>query len=397
MGSEAKGSQGQLELIANPACKGLNEDGVLRILLVNGLRYSLGAIREALGGRAHRLQEAHSPAEAIAQLAHEQMDLVILDLHHWQSRTLEICRLIKKNSATQFLPVYVLGNKGSVDEEVRALEMGADEYLTLPLEGRAFQARLAGSLRRRAMIHSLDDSENVLFSLAQSVEERDPDLGQHCHRLALMGAAMALALGLPPEDVFALQRGGYLHDVGKVAVPDQVLFKPGPLTEIEWETMKTHAERGERICQGMRSLSPVLPIIRHHHERWDGSGYPDGLRGEEIPLLARILQLADIFDALTTTRPYKSAMNAEEALRTIRVEAARGWRDPKLVEIFADLIPQFQLLPNTTLNPPFRAGDQCGSSLHALAASIEKFRREPAQEQKIQLETRSGLRLVSGF
>ncbi len=355
-----------------------------RILLVNGSRTSAGGIEDALRGTPHQLHEAQTAPEAIAHLAHEKTDLVILDFRRQQPRGLEVCRLIKKNSATQFLPVYVLGNGSNVEDEVRALEQGADEYLRLPLEARAFQARLRASLRRRAMIDSVDDSENVLFSLAQSVEGRDPDLGQHCHRLALMGAAMALALDLPPEDVFALQRGGYLHDVGKVVVPDNVLFKPGPLTEIEWETMKTHAERGERICQGMKSLAPVLPIIRHHHERWDGSGYPDGLRGEEIPLLARILQLADIFDALTTARPYKAAMTGEQALHTIRSEAARGWRDPNLVEMFADLFPRFQTLPNPV--------DQSYASLHALAASIEKFRKQP---DNASLGT--NLKLVSGF
>ncbi len=385
MASGTIGKGKQLGVIAGQGCNFLADaPPPARILLVNGSRTSLSAIQGALRGSAHRLQEAHTAAEAIAHLAHEKTDLVILDFRRQQPRGLEICRLIKKNSATQFLPVYVLGSGLNVEEEIRALEQGADEYLRLPIERRAFQARLRASLRRRAMIDSVDDSENVLFSLAQSVEGRDPDLGQHCHRLALMGAAMALALDLPPEDVLALQRGGYLHDVGKVAVPDNVLFKPGPLTEIEWETMKTHAERGERICQGMKSLAPVLPIIRHHHERWDGSGYPDGLRGEDIPLLARILQLADIFDALTTVRPYKAAMTGEQALHTIRAEAARGWRDPKLVEMFADMFPRFQALPNPV--------DQSYASLHALAASIEKFRREPVITRQA-----SSLRLVSGF
>ncbi len=148
-----------------------------------------------------------------------------------------------------------------------------------PLRPRALRARVQASLRYKAMIDSLDDSETILFSLAQSVEERDPDLGQHCQRLALMAAAMGVTLSLPGHDILALQRGGYLHDIGKVAIPDHVLFKAGPLTPEEWDIMKTHAERGERICSSMRSLSPVLPIIRHHHERWNGTGYPDGLSG----------------------------------------------------------------------------------------------------------------------
>jgi putative two-component system response regulator len=247
------------------------------------------------------------------------------------------------------------------------------------------------SLRHRAMIDSLDDSETVLFSLAQSVEDRDPDLGQHCHRLALMGAAMGLTLGLASQDILALQRGGYLHDIGKVAVPDSVLFKPGPLTAAEWETMKTHAERGERICKGMKSLKPVLPIIRSHHERWDGSGYPDGLRGEEIPLLARVLQIADIYDALTTVRPYKAAISPEQALATIRQEAKKGWRDTNLVELFGDILPTFRTTPIET--------DHSHFSLHALAASVERFRPAPAtRTRKVgSVESLEDFRLASGF
>ncbi len=358
------------------------------ILLVNGSRAAVTSVGDALVGSRFEFERVQA-ADAVARLAHQSIDLVILDLQRWDERLLDVCRLVKCDVATRFVPVYVIGTKGSIEREVDALQAGADEYLTLPIEARAFQVRLKNSLQRRATVESLDDSENVLISLAQSVEGRDPDLGQHCHRLALMGAAMAISLGLPAPDVFALQKGGYLHDVGKVAVPDNVLFKPGPLTDSEWETMKTHAERGEKICQGMRSLAPVLPIIRHHHERWDGSGYPDGLREEEIPLLARILQMADIFDALTTSRPYKQAMSADEAYRIIRTEEAKGWRDPKLVEAFGDLFPKF-----LALQVP---DDQSAGSLRALAESIEGYRKQSAQEQRRQQPERNKLKLVSGF
>jgi putative two-component system response regulator len=264
--------------------------------------------------------------------------------------------------------LFVMADSDDLDSEVRTLDAGADEFLVRPFRAPALRARVQASLRHKAMIDSLDDSEAVLFSLAQSVEERDEALGQHCHRLALIGAAMGVAMGLPPNDILSLQRGAYLHDVGKVAIPDHVLFKAGPLAPEEWEVMKSHAERGERICSNMRSLAPVLPIIRHHHEKWDGSGYPDGLKQEEIPLLARILQLADIYDALTTSRPYKRTLTSEEALQTIREEADKGWRDPHLVERFAEILPMFR----TPAMP-----DLSRLSLHALAASIERFRKNP--------------------
>jgi putative two-component system response regulator len=285
---------------------------------------------------------------------------------------IEFCRMVKKAGATQLLPIFVVAATDDLESEVRAIEAGADEYFTAPLRQQAFRARVQASLRHKAVIDSLDDSETVLFSLAQSVEDRDPSLGQHCERLSLMAAAMGVALGLPPREILVLQRGGFLHDIGKVGIPDGILFKAGPLTPDEWEIMKSHAERGERICKNMRSLEPVLPIIRSHHERWDGSGYPDGLKGEAIPLLARILQLADIYDALTTERSYKRALKPQEALRVIREEVDKGWRDPRLVELFADLLPMF----DTPSSPDFSR-----LSLHALASSIERFRSDVAKTE----------------
>lgn len=357
------------------------------ILLFNSADPGGRGLSLTLNELEHHFVRASNTAEAISLVASGRIDLVLIDLAGPAQGGLELCRLFKKNQATQFLPVYFIGRSGDLEEEVRALEAGADEFLLRPLRPRAFQARLQASLRHKALIDSLDGSETVLFSLAQSVEERDPELGQHCHRLAQMGAAMGLTLGLPAQEIATLQRGGYLHDIGKVAVPDHVLFKAGPLNSEEWETMKTHTERGERICSGMRSLKSVLPIIRNHHERWDGSGYPDGLRGEEIPLLARILQLADIYDALTTARPYKTAASPEQAVAILRQEVSRGWRDPRLVELFGDILPTFRSAPMAT--------DHSHFSLHALAASVDRFREEPARSRHN--STIAELKLVSGF
>ncbi len=183
----------------------------------------------------------------------------------------------------------------------------------------------------------MPDTEAVILALAQAVEMRDQHTAGHCHRLALYSVALGRALGLTQEQLGALYRGGYLHDLGKVALPDSILFKPASLNEQEWETMRRHPEAGEAICRLLPSLAPVLPIIRSHHERWDGSGYPDGLRGRSIPLLARILQLADIYDALTSRRPYKDAYSREEALDIMQEETDRGWRDPELMDLFLKL------------------------------------------------------------
>jgi putative two-component system response regulator len=159
----------------------------------------------------------------------------------------------------------------------------------------------------------------------------------HCQRLALYSVAFGMRLGLSAAQLLALHRGGYLHDIGKVAIPDSILFKPGKLSAEEWVLMRTHSVRGEEICRPLRSLAQVLPIIRNHHERWDGTGYPDGLRGEKIPLLARVLQFADAFDALTTERPYKAAFPREEALEILMDESEKGWRDPQLTPKFIEM------------------------------------------------------------
>ncbi len=187
--------------------------------------------------------------------------------------------------------------------------------------------------------YGIDETEEILFAVAQAVEQRDRQTAGHCERLALISVSLGFAMGLELSSLLALYRGGHLHDVGKVGIPDSILFKPGGLTDPEWAIMRSHAARGEEICRHLKSLAPVLPIIRHHHERWDGSGYPDGLMGERIPLLARIVQIADIYDALVSARPYKRAFAPQEALRVIGDEASRGWRDPELVRLFFKLHP----------------------------------------------------------
>lgn len=183
----------------------------------------------------------------------------------------------------------------------------------------------------------VEETEGILFALARAVEQRDQFTWDHCERLALISVTIGMAMGLDHRDLITLYRGGYLHDVGKVGIPDSILFKAGKLNAAEWDVMRTHCARGEEICRHMKSLEPVLPIIRHHHERWDGTGYPDGLTGEEIPMLARIVQTADIYDALTSRRPYKEPFVEEQALEILQNEAGRGWRDPQLTNLFVEM------------------------------------------------------------
>ena len=183
----------------------------------------------------------------------------------------------------------------------------------------------------------LDATDAVLFALARAVEHRDQITADHCERMALTSLAMGMALSLETKELVALFRGAYLHDIGKVGIPDAILFKPGRLTHAEWELMCTHTTLGVEICRHLKTLEPSLGVIRHHHEHWDGSGYPDRLAGTDIPLLARIVQISDIYDALTSPRPYKRAFAPAEAIATLEEETSKGWRDPELITVFLRL------------------------------------------------------------
>ena len=225
-----------------------------------------------------------------------------------------------------------------------------------------------GNRARRTRAFPFGESEGTLFGLAQAVEQRDRHTASHCERVAFLSVAMGMAMQLKRPELLTLYQGGYLHDIGKVGIPDSILHKPGALSAEEWTTMRTHPVRGEEICRHVASLVPVLPLIRHHHERWDGSGYPDGIRGEQIPIEARILQVADIYDALICARPHKAAYPPSRALGILREETDRGWRDPQVVELFArmheSVIPRVAALSAGT-----------DHSLEALSASLDGLQR----------------------
>ena len=307
------------------------------ILIVDSLELNRRILKAMLKSESYRILEAERPSDAVLLLARESVDLVVLDLVMPEMSGPEFCRKLKADHATQFVPILMTTGVQGVENEVASIESGADEFLLKPLQPAVVRTRIRSMLRSKALVDSLEEAETILFALAKSVEARDNYTGQHCERLALYSVALGRALGLSNQDQLALHRGGFLHDIGKVSISDQILFKGGGLSEAEWQIMRQHTLRGEEICRPMKTLAPVLPIIRSHHERWDGSGYPDGLRGEEIPLLARILQVADIYDALTTARSYKPAYSHAHAVEIMMEESNRGWRDPELIPLFAEI------------------------------------------------------------
>jgi putative two-component system response regulator len=317
------------------------------ILIVDDLDLNRHLLKAILKTESYRILEAKRPSVALKLLEHEKVDLVVMDMVMPGMSGPDFCRALKAERRTQLIPILVLTGVQGADSEIAGIESGADEFLVKPLQPAVVRTRVRGMLRSKALIDSLDEAETILFALAKSVEARDNYTGMHCERLAAYSVRLGQAVGVSKADQLALYRGGYLHDIGKIEIPDAILFKNGLLSPDEWQVMRRHTLRGEEICRPMHTLAPVLPIIRSHHERWDGSGYPDGLSGEAIPLLARILQVADIYDALTTARSYKPAFTHAHALEIMLEESARGWRDPELIPLFAEVEKQHQAVDET--------------------------------------------------
>ncbi|MEK7404057.1 MAG: HD domain-containing phosphohydrolase [Acidobacteriota bacterium] len=315
------------------------------LLVVDNHEINRRILRSMLKAEPYQFLEAGRGEEAFAILEREKVDLLVVDLMMPGIGGLDFCRRMKASRQTRLTPILVLTSVQGVEAEVAGIESGADEFLLRPLNPAVVRSRVAAMLRQKAAIDSLEEAEGILFALARAIEQRDTCTGMHCERLAVISVSLGQALGLTQLELLALYRGGFLHDIGKVSIPDAVLNKAGKLNEEEWAVMRSHTTKGEEICRPLKTLALVLPIIRSHHERWDGSGYPDGLRGEDIPLLARILQTADIYDALTSKRPYKDARSRQEALAILDEETGRGWRDPALVALFHDLIEGKTALP----------------------------------------------------
>ena len=293
------------------------------ILLGDEQRNSRAFFAELLRQHGHDVITTTDPRGALETCAVLQPDLVLLDDSHGY----ELCRQLKADPRNRLTPVLLVSRSS---ERALAPEQigGADAILTKPLSTGAPVQRIQSFLDVKAYIDK--QAESVLLSLARSIEARDPYTQGHCARLSDLAIALGNKLRLPEELIEALRIAGIVHDIGKVAVPDAILSKPGKLTREEIEVMQKHPVVGEQICAPLKFFRDVLPIIRHHHERMDGSGYPDGLHGERIPLTARILQTVDIYDALTTDRPYRKALSSKQAFALMREEARRGYTDLEL-------------------------------------------------------------------
>jgi putative two-component system response regulator len=305
-----------------------------RILVVDDNPGIAALMSQLLSMRGYEVVTAADAHEAEAEVRRQPPDLILSDVRMPGKSGYDLCRDLKDDPATRLIPFVLITGLSDGTERLRGIEAGADDFLNKPVLAEELAARVKSLLRMKEFTDELETADSVLCTLGLIVEGRDPYTEGHCERLAVHAADLGRHLGLDEDSVLALRRGGYLHDLGKIAVPDEILKKGSNLTPEEWKVMKLHPVTGEMICRPLKSLRLVLPIIRHHHEHMDGSGYPDGLRTGEIPLLPRILQVVDVYDALRTARPYKTALSHDLSAQTMRAKARQGLLDGELVNQF---------------------------------------------------------------
>ena len=307
------------------------------VLVVDDAPANVELLKNLLTREGYVVFTAFNGEQALEMVARERPDLVLMDVVMPKLSGYEVCQRIKQDKATRLTPVVLTTALQQREDRLQGINAGADDFLTKPVDVHELKARVHSLVRLKRFTDDLDSAESVIMSMALVIEARDAYTDGHCQRLAGYATALGTSLRLSDEDLSALYRGGFLHDLGKVGIPDSVLLKADQLTRVEYAAMQQHPIIGDRLCGELRSLRRVRPIVRHHHERLDGSGYPDGLKGDAIPMLAQIMGVVDVFDAITTERPYKMAASPGHAYEELMDEAKKGWRRKDLVEAFIAL------------------------------------------------------------
>jgi putative two-component system response regulator len=308
------------------------------ILLVEDDPQAVGVLEPILISKGYSVTVARDGMEGLEKIKVRQPDLVLMDIDMPRMNGIEVCRAVKNDPGTRLIPVVMLTGFGDLENKIEALQAGADEFLNKPYNSLELFTRLNSLLRMRYLNAQLDNAEDVLFSMARAIEAKDAYTQGHVERVSNLAVQLGAYMGLGDEEQDSLRKGGILHDIGKIGVPDHILNKNGPLTTEERLIIRMHPEQGAKICEKLKSIRGAIPIIRHHHERMDGTGYPDQLVGEEIPLLARILTTVDIYDALTTTRSYRKCLPHESAMELMWEEARKGWWDKNVLGEFEQML-----------------------------------------------------------
>jgi putative two-component system response regulator len=314
-----------------------------RVLVVDDEGGISSLLDRLLVSRGYIVSIATDGPAALAAIARDPPDVILLDVVMPGMDGFTICKRLKNDPATRLTPVILITGLSDRETKITGLAAGADDFLTKPIDTQELLARVGSLARLKRYTDDLDSATSIIMALAVMIETRAGYADGHCHRVANHATALGRRVGLGPDELQALYRGGFLHDIGMLAIPDSVLLRRGPLEPEEYELIKSHTVVGEGLCRQLRSLQSVRPIVRHHHERFDGSGYPDGLRGDDIPIVAQIVGLVDVYEAITSDRPYQPSQSVDEALLTLRQQVERGWRAPELVEHFAAIIRSGEL------------------------------------------------------
>jgi putative two-component system response regulator len=307
------------------------------VLVVDDYAPNLRGLGQLLEHAHYTVLTATNGPDAIEIATRERPDLVLLDVVMPGMSGVDVCAELKRNTETRLTPVVLISGEQDRRTRLAGLDAGADDFLNKPVDTEELHARARSLVRLKRLTDDLESAESLFLTLGCIIEARDPCTEGHCERLSDYALMLGSHLNLDQADLDALYRGAFLHDVGKIAIPDRVLLKKGRLTKAEYTLMKQHPAIGDDLCRTVRSFEAVRPIVRHHHERMDGRGYPDGLAGDAIPLLAQIVSIVDVFDALTSDRPYRKALPTATAYQMMGDNARGGWCQPDLVAAFIDL------------------------------------------------------------
>jgi putative two-component system response regulator len=313
-------------------------DDAHRILVVDDNPSIALLLKQLLTAEGYEVNIARDGLEAIARVGEFVPDLILLDLDLPYLSGDEVCKRLKNSPATRLIPIVIVTAQSEFQNKLDAWEYGADDYLTKPFHLVEVTARCRSLLRIKRLVEERDSAESVVFALARAVEAKSPFTHGHSERVMVYALALAEALDLPHEECEILRKGALLHDIGKISVPDAILNKPGPLTPEEFDIIKEHTSAGAHIVEPLHSVRNAAPLIRWHHERLDGKGYPDRLKGDEIPYLVRILSVADVYDSLASDRPYRPRMAHHTCLEFLRDNANGGGLDVELVALFEEVV-----------------------------------------------------------
>ena len=323
----------------------LREERRPSVLVVDDVQPNL-ELMEAVFQKAGLQVHAALGAEAALDVyTSHQIDIAILDVMMPGINGFELCRRLKNFSEKEFIPVVLVTALNDKRNRLTGLEAGADDFISKPFDTQELLTKIRSLLKQKELHAQLDHSENIIFSLVITLEARDHYTKGHSTRVGDLANEFGAFLGFPGKDLSVLKKAGILHDIGKMGLSEAILKKPAALTPEESEEIRRHPTLGEEICRPLKSMKDILPGIRHHHERWDGNGFPDNLSGDAIPLMARILAILDTFDAMVSIRPYRGKRSIEEALVVIEKERFSGQWDPELTGVF---IRMMQLMSKGT-------------------------------------------------